>query len=644
MRVKNRKGLALATAVAGALIATGVTQAVATPPAGPDLRADANRDGRVDVSGDSDTPGEDTWTSSRGAILLPNIDDDTKRCPLKDTSGKPLTDAQLAACHDASDNVVNGARDAHDLARLRSVPRRATPAGATGTVTAVGPGASRTRLFIKRDGRWTHLKPTDELTRSELRAGVELGIEAKDVRRDAAAWDGRVTIRLTVTHNGSSASDDVTMRVAPVLTHHHLQQVQQVMVKEVTGNDEYAKFQREFVKELAGQVKAAGIDKPLKKFTEDMLDVWVQDFFEPGYAAMPGPDGKPRAIRVMIRSAQPERTAGRELYEKVRGPGVGVIQVDGVRDTEGGTLDSMGNLETIPPHRHNGKNYPAGRIIMGHWPDTGEKPAKTMRDFLSAQGMQSPLLLDTSWLHVGHVDEFIQFLPADTPRGWRIGVADPEAGMELLRKAQREGHGDTKMFSAPDSRDLPAPKETINRVLASSKFAAGNKLAADRIRANLDIIKRETGVTDSEIVRVPSLYSKLGLLDWQGGRVTNSRGLVRLGPDTTGPMSRRYEGKKRSQGQREMPPIPDLPWLAAYVPGAINGVVLTPKHYLAPKQWGPVINGKDIFTRAVSTAYRKAGFKAMYIDDYHTYHRGMGEVHCGTNTLRETSAWWPGRR
>ncbi|MGW4202765.1 protein-arginine deiminase domain-containing protein [Streptomyces sp. NPDC004726] len=643
MGVMNRKGSVLAIAVAGALIATGVTQAVATPPSGPDLRADVNRDGRVDVRGNSDTAGEDTWTTARGAILLPNIDDDTKRCPFTDAKGKPLTDAELAACHDASDDIVNGAQDAHDLARLRSVPRPGTPKGATGTVKSVGPGASKARLFVKRDGRWVHLKPTDKLSRSELRAGVELGVEAKDVRRNAT-WDGRVTIRFTVSHSGSSASDDVTMRVAPVLTHHHLQQVQQVMVKELSGTDRYAEVQRKFVKDLAKQVKAAGIDKPLKKFTKDEVDVWVQDFFEPGYATMPGPDGKPRAIRVMIRSAQPGRDSGRELYEKMRGPGVGVIQVDGVRDTEGGTLDSMGNLETIPPHTHKGKNYPVGRIIMGHQPDIGDKPAKAMSDFLSAQGMQSPLLLDTSWLHVGHVDEFIQFLPANTPRGWRVGVADPQAGMELLRKAQREGHGDTKMFSVGGSGDIPAPKETIDEVLASSRFAADNKLAADRIKANLDIIKRETGITDSEIVRVPSLYAKLGLLDVPSGPRTNSRGLVRMGPDMTGPISRRYEGKKQSQGQRQTPPIPNLPWTASYIPGAVNGVVLSPKHYLAPKQWGPVINGKDIFTHAVSTAYRKAGFKPMYIDDYYSYHWNFGEVHCGTNTLREMSAWWPGRR
>ncbi|ARX88944.1 peptidylarginine deiminase type I [Streptomyces alboflavus] len=78
------------------------------------------------------------------------------------------------------------------------------------------------------------------------------------------------------------------------------------------------------------------------------------------------------------------------------------------------------------------------------------------------------------------------------------------------------------------------------------------------------------------------------------------------------------------------------------MPGAVNGVLLSPTSYLAPQQWGPVIGGRDIFTDAVTSVYAKAGFKTTYIDDWYTYHLGMGEVHCGTNTLRDATApWWP---
>jgi protein-arginine deiminase len=103
------------------------------------------------------------------------------------------------------------------------------------------------------------------------------------------------------------------------------------------------------------------------------------------------------------------------------------------------------------------------------------------------------------------------------------------------------------------------------------------------------------------------------------------------------------DGEKGTDGKTPSP-APKRPIMtSAYVPGAVNGILLARDRYLAPRQWGPVIGGKDIFTEAVTAAYTRAGLKVSYIDDWYTYHLGMGEVHCGTNTLRDASAaWWQG--
>lgn len=42
-----------------------------------DLRADSNRDGLLDLSDDTD---ETLWNTTRGAIILANLDDDSSRC------------------------------------------------------------------------------------------------------------------------------------------------------------------------------------------------------------------------------------------------------------------------------------------------------------------------------------------------------------------------------------------------------------------------------------------------------------------------------------------------------------------------------------------------------------------------------------
>ncbi|WP_405999183.1 protein-arginine deiminase domain-containing protein [Streptomyces sp. NBC_00829] len=631
----RRAALAVTVTVVGAVLAP-VSPAFGAPAARADLRADVNRDGRVDVTGATDNAGEDGWSPTRGAVFLPNIDDDTKRCAATGAGGKPLPDARLAACNDASDTVVNGTSDAADLARVRSVPMADLPAASTGTLKVTA-GARNTRVFVKRSTGWTWATDRTRLTAAELRSGVELGVEATDVIRDDAAWGGRAVIRLTVTTGKRSTSDEITLRVAPLLTQHHLQQAQQLMVTRLPGKDDYARQQQAFVNGLAAEVRSAGIDKPLLTFTK-YQDIWAQDFVEPGYVSMPAPGGRRQAMRVLLRSAQPYREAGRELFEKLRGNGVGVVQVSGVRDSEEETLNSTGNLETIPPYSHGGRSFPAGRIIMGERKDNGSKPARAMRTLLKSQGFQDPLLLDTSWLDVGHVDEFVQFLPADTPRGWKIGLADPGAGLRLLREAQTAGHGGTRMFSVPGRKGLPAPKETIAQALASKWLVADNTMAAQRIRANLELLKRETGVTDAEIVRVPALYTR-GSEDERGDRMPR---LTRMGAGRAPDAVREFGQQKQIERNRNgADAAREAVRTSAYVPGAVNGILLGKDRYLAPRQWGPVIGGKDIFTTAVTAAYTGAGMKVSYLDDWHTYHLGMGEVHCGTNTLRDISAaWW----
>lgn len=531
-------------AVSGTLLAAPSLAAPVAFAAGPpptDLRVDTNRDGQVDITGTTDTAGENGWTVARGALMLPNIDDDSRRCPATGPKGKPLTDTQLAACNDASDSKVNGTADVADLARVRSVPMRSVPAGAQGSVKVTA-GAKQTRVFVKRGKKWEPVTAKTRLSRAELRAGVEFGVEARDVIRDAAKWDGTARVRLTVKSSAGTSADSVTLRVAPLLTHHHLQNAQQLLVTKISGGN-YGKLNRAFREGLDKAARDAGITKPTVNFTK-YGDIWAQDFVEPAYVSMTGTDGRRQSMRVMLRSAQLDRESGRELFEKMRGPNIGAVQVTGARESEEWTLNSMGNLETIPPYAQGDRSFPAGRIIMGQRPDTGSKPAKVMRTFLKSQGLQDPLFLDTSWLHVGHVDEFVQFLPADTPRGWKIAIADPEAGLKLLRDAKAAGHGSTSMFSLPN-----VPWESISEALASKHLVSDNNLATRRIEANLAVLKRETGVTDAEIVRVPALYTQgremVGESQSGGDEKIRLPRLTRLGAGAELPEVARDYGQQR---------------------------------------------------------------------------------------------------
>lgn len=631
----NVKAPILALTAAAGVVIPGVAAPASTAGAvgRADLRADVDRNGFIDAAGSSDERGEDTWTMQRGAIVLPNLDDDARRCPVKDGKGKPLPLAKIAGCNDAADTVVNGAKDAADLARLRTVALPRASAKATGTLTLTGGGARYGRFFIKRGNGWRAVRPADRLDAGQLRRGVELGLEATDVVRDPRRWNGLLTVRLTVADRGRATADTVVARVAPMLTHHHLQRAERVMVVAFPGRED-----RKFVAELSKHARAAGIAAPLLTMAPESGDPWTQDFVEPSYVSMPGPARHPQTMRIMLASPQDRYTL--PLWG-LRGPGVGVVQIAQAKESEEYTLSSMGNLETIPPYRRGTKSYPAGRIVMGQRPDTGNKPAKSLRDFLAAQGAQDPLLLDVSWLYIGHVDEFLQFLPARTPRGWRLAVADPAAGLALLRKLQAQGHGGRPILSAPPlppaGPGLPnRPHPTIDQALAQRALLDANALANRKITENVATLKRETGLTDAEIVHVPGLYA----FDKSSGTTSGTtggkpKGLRKLGQQAF--VGKGGTGKPLPTGLKTAPRTRT----SAYIPGAINNVLLAPDRILAARQWGPMINGKDVFAQAVTAAYAHAGIKTGYIDDWNTYHMMTGEVHCATNVLRNTTTpWW----
>ena len=96
--------------------------------------------------------------------------------------------------------------------------------------------------------------------------------------------------------------------------------------------------------------------------------------------------------RQYARSAQPTRTGGRQIFEKLRSKGIGGFQPSGGFGHR--EIKSFGNLETIPPYTFkSGEKHPAGRIIMGkHF---SELPAESMLMFRNRQVLQVPLILET---------------------------------------------------------------------------------------------------------------------------------------------------------------------------------------------------------------------------------------------------------
>lgn len=66
------------------------------------------------------------------------------------------------------------------------------------------------------------------------------------------------------------------------------------------------------------------------------------------------------------------------------------------------------------------------------------------------------------------------------------------------------------------------------------------------------------------------------------------------------------------------------------------------KQCIIPKPFGPVVGGKDLFEEDLKSKLTPLGLTVRFLDDWFEYHIALGEVHCGTNTLRtpKTAKWW----
>ncbi|CAH0055972.1 unnamed protein product [Clonostachys solani] len=591
------------------------------------ILADTNRDGKVDITGDTDAVGKQSWTAERGALFLPNVVDTDRRCSVTATDVETMH-----LCHDATDNVL---RQQDYLAPIRTVPTKGLSENAVGVINVTDSTATEfVRIFYKNQGSWSFLEEDHKFTAAQLSDGLELGIDGRDVRRPET-WDGRATVYFTVTDGEESATDFVELRVAPYLTHHHVQLAQQSFV----SNWNRVYLQR-FAEEFATHNDDAGL--PQSPVQLSGADIWVQDYFETGYASIPGPSG-PIAIRIILQSIQ-RRSAGRYLFSELRNEKVGAINYPQSWDSDqtywGETYDSTGNLETIPPYTYNGKSYPAGRIIIGEG-DT----SPLVLPFLQLQETQDPIILDTSWLAVGHVDEFIQFIPANNERGWVVMAEDPLAGVALLKKAQADGYGSLRALSRDvftydpyDGAHAPCvPQSTIDFELARTDVDRVNQYAADKIQANLEIIKRETGISDADIFRVPGFVSSSSRWTCSNSLVSSAKfpatqdddkplDIVNATGSWGAPIERRESVEK----------------VHAHYPAAINGVILSNSYYLSANPWGPIIDGVDIFAKAIEESYAAVNYTVHFIDTFFTHHMGGGEVHCGSNVWREIkpATWW----
>lgn len=371
--------------------------------------------------------------------------------------------------------------------------------------------------------------------------------------------------------------DTVVFRVAPwIMTPNTLQPIM-VYVCSTDYNDH-------FVRDLSKFTSKAGCALIVCPKEENRGDQWIQDEMEIGYVQAPH-----KSFPVVFDSPR-NRELDKFPFKSVLGPDFGYVTREPA-NKKVSSLDSFGNLEVSPPVTVRGKEYPLGRILIGsYFPSAeGDEMVKVVRDFLYAQEVQHPVELYSDWLVVGHVDEFMSFIPAADGKGFRLLLASPSAFYKLLKEKEQEGYGDAMMFDGlKESR-----QKSISTILADKDLKGYNEYFQSCIDWNRDILKEELGLTEDDIIDIPQLFSAM-----------KSKAL-------------------------------------AYFPDMVNMLVLG-KYLGIPKPFGPIIQDECCLEKEVRNLLEPLGLRCTFLDDFEPYHLVWGEVHCGTNVRRKPFSfkWW----
>ncbi|NXQ36159.1 PADI1 deiminase, partial [Alaudala cheleensis] len=390
---------------------------------------------------------------------------------------------------------------------------------------------------------------------------------------------------LEVPHKDSPGTpiftDTVVFRVAPWIMTPNTQQPLEVFVCSIKqGSDS----NEAFLEGLRALLRKANCKLTVCSEQETRSDRWIQDELEFGYVEAPH-----KTFPVVFDSPR-NRGLKDFAFKKILGPDFGYV----TREPPGKSvtsLDSFGNLDVSPPVTVRGKEYPLGRILIGSplpWM-SGRRMCRAVRDFLFAQKVQAPLEVYSEWLSVGHVDEFLTFVPALDRKGFRLLLASPNACYKLFKEKQQQGHGEATQFIGLKGIE----KKSIDEILADESLRSDNRHVQRCIDWNRDLLKQELGLSEQDIVDIPQLFI-----------LTDSHA-------------------------------------DALFPDMVNMLVLG-RHLGIPKPFGPVVGGRCCLEQRVRELLEPLGLSCTFIDDFFSYHVLLGEIHCGTNVRRKPFAfkWW----
>lgn len=392
---------------------------------------------------------------------------------------------------------------------------------------------------------------------------------------------------LTFTDADRDESVDLSLTASPLFFNHHLQASEEVMAMRV------AEFGYNNSAMMSGYDDALGDAFFTLRSGRYDYDVWVQDEFEFAYAT--APDAHLDIIFDTHRDGQGWPGEGLDDFpeDQYEGPDW-LITNWGPRNAT--SLDYGGNFEVSPPVTVDGVEYPYGRVYYGGY--GSYTPMMATQRAVESMQVQAPFMPDSTWLCVGHIDEFSTTIPDPTaPKGFRLVFADTAAAWALLDGLDPsmtipryaggtwEGHGMDTISDMVDNAALRALNDEIQEILDEQK----------------EVFVEELGLSEDDIIYMPSLFEEVS------GCGSTVAALI--------------------------PGMANL--VVADVEGVPTAFIPDPfiRSDVSDQDADPMIaRVRELFPDSIGT---------VFLDDWSVYHMGLGEVHCGTNVKRRAAnAWW----
>ncbi|MFH1806356.1 MAG: protein-arginine deiminase family protein [Pseudomonadota bacterium] len=390
-------------------------------------------------------------------------------------------------------------------------------------------------------------------------------------------------------------------------------------------------------------------------------DVWMRDTIVSGYSSWPGNGGGVQTKNVFIKTHR-WRELQNWVFETLHSAGNGITYPAAGSADDVTSANSGGNISLTPPIKTPAmaavaQNYPLGRVYYGH--NVYHRVDQSTRDFLARQVMQRPIILDTDWLEVGHVDEMMTFIPdlnpVDAYKKWKLVVASPAEAYQIMTTNQG-AHGAARILNRAvwndgtnsfdyaslqiDATDVGA---TINDFLGNGQAPLDNPRTGGTytyqqlrnwningveavITRNVNTLKNAFDLLDTDIIKAPVIFIP--------GRNLVGNALFASKIDAGAGFDNGFNVFPGKQGGFQ----------CGALTGDMPNMFVGNERLMIPKPFGPWIedntdavnHGYDLFERDLfqKIADIHHGPVCDFIDDWDDYHVALGEIHCGTNEIR----------